>query len=356
MVQELLWLLVSVDGMKAFRAVLVSLLAAFSAELAAEGLELTGLQQVMDRPDASGPPTEVSIGIYLLDIDDIDDVDQVFSVDMLFNVRWHDSRLALPDNEKAGRNRKVYLQEIWTPRLLVVNDRGLTPQLPLVAEIDDLGNVSAKQRAHGKLAANLVFKDFPFDSQHLPIKIISFGYSPQEIRFTLDEDLRGDTKTFSAEGWDFLIIGSSFDAAPMPDNDAGWARMTYTIEAERDSRYFLLTVFLPVSLIVFMSWLVFWLPPDVIPSRVGISTASIFSLIAFILSVRMSLPHVSYVTHADFFLIGCTLVVILALALVVTGSRWVKNDRHTEALRLNAVARWLYIALYGLVAVVSLIF
>ena len=69
----------------------------------------------------------------------------------------------------------------------------------------------------------------------------------------------------------------------------------------------------------------------------------------------MSLPRVSYVTHADFFLIGCTLVVILALALVVAGSRWVKTDRLTEALRLNAATRWLYIALYGLVAVVSMI-
>jgi hypothetical protein len=141
----------------------------------------------------------------------------------------------------------------------------------------------------------------------------------------------------------------------MPDSDEGWARLTYSIEAQRNSRYYILTVFLPVSLIVIMSWLVFWLPPDVIPSRVGISTASIFSLIAFILSIRMSLPRVSYVTHADLFLLGCTLIVILALAIVVMGSRWVKSDRLTDALRLNAWARGVYVILYGLIAIIALV-
>jgi branched-subunit amino acid ABC-type transport system permease component len=113
-------------------------------------------------------------------------------------------------------------------------------------------------------------------------------------------------------------------------------------------------MFLPVALIVFLSWLVFWLPPDVIPARVGISTASIFSLIAFSLSIRLSLPRVSYVTHADLFLIGCTLLVILALGIVVAGSRWAKTDRMTDALRLNAVARWFYPGLFFLIAIITL--
>jgi hypothetical protein len=342
-------------GLTIYRAVLLVVLASFAVELAAEGFGLTGSKQVNDRPDASGPPTEVNIGIYLLDIYDIDDVNQAFSVDLLFYVRWHDPRLALPENERAGWNRRIPLEDIWTPRLLVVNDRGLTPQLPLVAEIDDLGNVYARQRAYGKLSANLLFEDFPFDAQHLPIRIVSHGYSPRDLRFSLDDEFRSDLGSFSAEGWSFRILGSRFDAVPMPDSDEGWARLTYSIEAQRNSRYYILTVFLPVSLIVIMSWLVFWLPPDVIPSRVGISTASIFSLIAFILSIRMSLPRVSYVTHADLFLLGCTLIVILALAIVVMGSRWVKSDRLTDALRLNAWARGVYVILYGLIAIIALV-
>jgi hypothetical protein len=103
-----------------------------------------------------------------------------------------------------------------------------------------------------------------------------------------------------------------------------------------------------------MSWFVFWLPPDVVPPRVSIATASIFSLIAFSLSVRLGLPRVSYVTHADLFLIGCTLLVILALGTVVIGSRWAKTNRIKDALRLNVVARWFYAGLYFLTVIVTL--
>jgi hypothetical protein len=341
--------------MRAIRAGLVLVTALFAAPLSAEGLESTAPKLVVERPDASGPPTEVSVGIYLLDIDEIDDVDQLFSVDVYFDITWRDQRLALTENERLGHIRRIPLEDIWTPRLLVANDRGLNPQLPWVAEVDDLGNVHLRQRAIGALSVDLSFEDFPFDSQHLPIKIVSHEYSPEEVKFSVNGNLSGDDGSFSAEGWQFRVIGPNFDGLSMPAKDAIWSRLIYSIEAERNSRYYVLTTFLPVSLIVFMSWLVFWLPPDVIPSRVGISTASIFSLIAFTLSIRMSLPRVSYVTHADLFLMGCTVLVFLALATVVIGSRWVKTDRQQSALRLNAVARWLYAGLFTLIAILTLV-
>jgi hypothetical protein len=328
--------------------------ALYGADLSAEGLESKAPKLVVDRPNASGPPTEITIGIYLLDIGEIDDVNQLFSVDMFVNVTWQDQRLALLENIRTGQYRRIPLDEIWTPRLLIVNDRSLNTQLPRVAEVDDLGNVNTQQRVSGDLSADLLFRDFPFDVQQLPIRIVSYGYSPRELHLSLNNQISGDDGSFSAEGWRFKIIEPKFDELRIPGKETVWARLSYLIEAERNSHYFMLTMFLPVTLIVFMSWLVFWLPPDVIPSRVGISTASIFSLIAFSLSIRLSLPRVSYVTHADLFLIGCTLLVILALGIVVAGSRWAKTDRMTDALRLNAVARWFYPGLFFLIAIITL--
>jgi hypothetical protein len=112
-------------------------------------------------------------------------------------------------------------------------------------------------------------------------------------------------------------------------------------------------MFLPMSLIVFMSWTAFWIQPNVVPPRIAISTASIFSLIAFGFSIRLSLPRVSYVTRADIFVIGCTLLVFLALGAAVIGSRWASADKLEQAIRLNAVIRWVYVALFVAVAAVS---
>ncbi len=132
-------------------------------------------------------------------------------------------------------------------------------------------------------------------------------------------------------------------------------RLTYYIEAQRNPQYYLLTMYLPMSLIVFMSWTVFWLQPDIVPARIGISTASIFSLLALGFSIRLSLPAVSYMTRADLFVIGCTLLVFVALGVAVIGSRWASSDRMEQALRLNAIARWVYVGLFGLVATIAMI-
>jgi uncharacterized membrane protein YidH (DUF202 family) len=108
-----------------------------------------------------------------------------------------------------------------------------------------------------------------------------------------------------------------------------------------------------MSLIVFMSWTAFWIQPNVVPPRIAISTASIFSLIAFGFSVRLSLPRVSYLTRADLFVIGCTLLVFMALGAAVIGSRWASADKMEQAVHLNATARWVYAALFLVVVVAT---
>jgi hypothetical protein len=336
------------------RMVLLMVVALISAGLCAEGFESKDTKSAVERPNRSGPPTEVRIGIYLLDLTRIDDVNQLFSVDLFVDVTWQDPRLAVPEKMRIGKIQRRPLEEIWTPRLLILNDRGLSAHLPRVAEIDDLGNVNTQQRVSGELSTNLLFKDFPFDTQLLPIRIVSYSYSAQDLHFSIDNQIGWVDGPLSAEGWRFRIIGPEIDEFYIPAKETVWAQLTYLIEAKRNSQYYMLTMFLPVSMIVLMSWFVFWLPPDVIPSRVGISTASIFSLIAFSLSIRMGLPRVSYLTHADTFLIACTLLVILALGMVVIGTRWVQTDRLKDALRLNAVTRWVYAGLFFLTATITL--
>lgn len=150
------------------------------------------------------------------------------------------------------------------------------------------------------------------------------------------------------------IVEPEYGEFSVPAIDVVRPRLTYYVEAQRNAQYYLLTMILPMSLIVFMSWTVFWLQPDIVPARIGISTASIFSLLALGFSIRLGLPAVSYMTRADLFVIGCTLLVFVALGVAVTGSRWASSDRMAKALRLNAVARWVYVGLFGLVVTIAL--
>ena len=318
--------------------------------LSAQGLDTTKAQLVAERPNVGGTSTEVTVGLFLIDIDEIDDVRQRFNVDMFINIAWQDPRLALPEEEQAGQIRTLPMNEIWTPRGLIVNDRGLSAQLPLVTEVDAQGNVVYRQRLSGELAVDLDLKDFPFDTQQLPIDIVSYQYSPDEVRFSPNARVAADVEAFSVEGWSFRLLDTNFGEFSVPAAGVVRPRLTFIVEAQRNAQYFLLTMFLPMSLIVFMSWTAFWIQPNVVPPRIAISTASIFSLIAFGFSIRLSLPRVSYVTRADLFVIGCTLLVFMALGAAVIGSRWASADKLDKAIRLNATVRWVYAAMFFIVA------
>jgi len=325
----------------------------FSASLGAQDIDLTMAQLIAQRPDASGTSTEVTVGVFLIDIDEIDDVSQRFTVDMFVNIAWRDPRLALPENAQSRQVRSLPLSSIWTPRGLIVNDRGLSPQLPLVADVDAMGNVVYRQRLSGELAADLNFKNFPFDTQRLPIDVVSYQYSPDEIRFSPAARIGANLESFSVEGWQIRLLETSFDEFAVPAAGIVRPRLTFAVEAQRNAQYYVLTMFLPVSLIVFMSWTAFWIQPNVVPPRIAISTASIFSLIALSFSIRLGLPRISYVTRADLFVIGCTLLVFIALGIAVVGSRWAGADKMDQAIRLNAITRWVYVVLFFVVAAVA---
>lgn len=324
------------------------------AALASEDVALAESVLRSERPSVNGEPTVIEIGVFLMDIDEIDDVNQRFGVDVFMAARWQDSRLALPEAERQGRKRILSFDEIWTPRVLVLNDRGLTPQLPHRVDVDDLGNVTYRNRLSGELAANLEFQDFPFDVQRLPIDIVSYAHTADELQFSHYSALLSRPDEFSIEGWRVRPLEPEVGVLVTPHNGAELPRLTYVIEAHRDSNYYVLTMLVPMALIIFMAWTVFWLQPDIVPSRIAISTASIFSLIALGVSIRLGLPKISYMTRADLFVLGCTLMVFIALGIAVIGSRWANSGRMERALRANAIARWVYLFLFVVVVVVAL--
>lgn len=308
-----------------------------------------------ERPSINGEPTVIDIGVFVIDIDEIDDVSQRFSVDIFLVARWQDPRLALPEPERKGQKRFMMIDDVWTPRVLFLNDRGLRAHLREGVEVDDLGNMKFQNRLSGELAANLEFREFPFDVQHLPIDIVSYEYTTDEMLISPESVILSREGHFSIEGWSLKLLEPKAGVMITPSDQASLPRLTYIIEAKRDSNYYILTMLVPMSLIIFMAWTVFWLQPNIVPPRIAISTASIFSLIALGVSIRLGLPKISYLTTADIFVLGCTLMVFIALGVAVIGSRWASSDRMEQALKANAIARWVYMLLFVLVAMVSFI-
>jgi hypothetical protein len=331
-----------------FLAILLTGVAALAQDVDVVESELVG-----ERPGSGGEATLVNVSLYVIDIDAVDDARQRFSIDIFVNIAWQDARLAVAGANRDGKVRSLPLDEVWNPRALIVNDRGVSPRLPKIVDVDDSGNVQYRQRFSGELAVDLELHEFPFDTQRLPIDVISYQYSPQEVRLESRLFASSGERDFSAEGWSFRLLEPEYGEFMIAEAGVARPRLTFVVEAQRNVRYYIFTMFLPVSLIIFMSWTAFWLQPELVPSRIGISTASIFSLIAFGFSIRLSLPHIAYMTRADLFVIGSMLLVFLALGAAVIGSRWASADNMPKALRVNAIMRWVYAGLFGAVVVTA---
>lgn len=142
--------------------------------------------------------------------------------------------------------------------------------------------------------------------------------------------------------------------AELPTDDAKLPGVKFIVQAEREAGHVLWTMMVPLVLIILMAWTVFWIDPKFLPSQVGVSTASMFSLIAYRTALRLTLPEVSYVTRADMFILGATLLVFGALAHAVGTGRLAKSGREELALRIDRWARWIYVGLLVVLLVVSM--
>jgi hypothetical protein len=303
-------------------------------------------QAMMKRPGDGGQPTRVELAIVVLEVFEISDAEETLEIDFLLEARWLDARLAW-DGSAASQTASVRygLDQAWHPGLSIVNEKQLSTRLPAILSVAPDGSVRQVQRYQGVLTADLALRNFPFDRQRLPVRIATAGHSPAEVELSIDRDELSVEKRQLA-GWRVEMGEPEVGVFELSSGERAMAQATFTIEAERESRYFVWTLLLPLTMIVFMAWMVFWIDPTLLPTQVGISTAAIFSMIAFRTALRVSLPHVSYLTKADVFILGCTLIVFLALAHAVASGRLARSGRESLARRMDRVGRWVYVLVF----------
>ena len=323
--------------------------AAVNAQSGPQEMDLTGA-----RPNAGGEPEEISLRLGLLDIAEINDREQVFTADIYLEISWRDPRLA-ETNDAMPALRTVAVDDIWNPRLTIVNNRGLDMLLPEVATVNRDGQVIVRQRLTGPLAVELDLREFPFDEQRLPIEVVSYQYSQAEIVFSADSMMNARLDQLSGEGWTYNAIEPRPFVYRLEDGGRGASGILFAVSAERESAYYSLILALPMTLILFLAWMVHWLPVDVVPARMGTASAAVFSLIAFGVSFRLTLPKIAYLTDADRFVLYSTLLVLASLAVTVIGIRQAGAEQKDAAERLAHRARVAFPLMYGLIIVLTIV-
>ena len=92
-----------------------------------------------------------------------------------------------------------------------------------------------------------------------------------------------------------------------------YSLLTISFHFKRRLGYYFIQVFFPGTLVVVMSWTVFWLDPRDMSDRVGLGITTVLTIMFLLGSVNTSQPRVSYLKAIDWYLLGSFLFVFLVL-------------------------------------------
>jgi hypothetical protein len=292
--------------------------------------------ELTTRPTPQAGPTDVVLRMYVNDINAINDADQSFLADVLFRADWHDPRLV--QNGTAACS--VGMQQVWTPVLQLLNRRKVERIRDPALSVAPNGQVTLTLRSYGEFSFRADLTDFPFDRQQLVFKVVS-TYSPAEVSLITQEEYIGLGEELSVANWTIAISGFNARTEYVPPVDKHLARLDLELTAVRLTGYYTWQQLLPLLLVVMMTWVVFWIPQEFVPPRVGLAATSMLTLIAYRFAMSSVLPPIAYLTRLDVFMIGASVLVFLALAAAVAVTYIGEQHNIELANRVNRAARWM---------------
>jgi hypothetical protein len=259
-------------------------------------------------PNRDGAKVPVQIALQIVNLSDIDEVGERFRVVVYLLASWNDPRLAFTP-KAAGESFHVYNPgEIWSPDFDFAN--GVVPHssFDVTLRVFPDGTVRYYERSSAELSGSFRLRDFPFDQQELDIFIhppVSQGGLVNFVGSASDASLSVEQRVYSSLAeWDIVGIRASAEQIRLLNQDTT-CQMRFAIEIKRKSNFYIWKVFLPLLLMVAVSWTVFWIDGSEFNSQVTIAVTTILTVIAFSFAISNNLPKVAYLTFIDVFLLCC---------------------------------------------------
>jgi hypothetical protein len=306
---------------------------------------------LIDRPASGNSPTQVSVGIWVVDISNIDSAQQHFTADIAVVMQWKDARLA-----HTGTGLAHYaLDQIWTPRVAIANETGsVSRKFPESVEVEPDGNVIYRQRYVGSFTQSLRLQSFPFDRQSFHFQVVAIRYRPNEVVFVPDgnwirdglQQAAGISPSITLPDWTV----EKWDAkARVYALTPGMQYSGYVLEftASRNVAYYIWKVILPLVLIVMMSWAVFWIDPSTSNSQISVAVTSMLTLIAYRFAVDSQLPRLPYMTRLDAFILMGTVLIFFSLIEVITTTILETKHRARLAKTIDRCCRLIFPAIFA---------
>ena len=298
---------------------------------------------------APDTPLQVSIGVQVEQIVSINQKEENFEVVGNLRMEWQDPALAFDPQTQQGSALKVFTREgftrfvdqegIFAPAFMMYNQQGrrFTQNAGVLVFSD--GQAVYGERFTVKLQApEFDFVRYPFDTQSFFIHVqatypLEFMQYVRLEGFSRLGDLLGEEEWIFTNNWTSVseVVGMIGKPA---------SRLSFGFEGRRHLNYYLLRIFLPLIIIILVSWLTFFLQD--FSKRIDIGGANLLIFVAFNFTVSNDLPRLGYLTFMDAIMVTTFVFSGLVVIVNVIFRRLEVSGKEALARRIDYFTLWIY--------------
>ena len=194
---------------------------------------------------------------------------------------------------------------------------------------------------NSSVGARFDLHQFPIDRHALEIRFGSFVYDSRSVVLVIRDGGVTISKDLELPEWRITGFAARVEESEAPRGRAALSRAIVTVDVEREWGFYLFKLWLPLSLIVALSWSVFWMFDESLVNRIRVAATAFLTVVAYQFAVAGNLPKVAYLTLMDRLMIMS--FILIALSALVSMMVSIERGKDAErALSWDRRARWLF--------------
>lgn len=276
--------------------------------------------------ESTGPVVVVT-NMFVRSIEDIDDKDMTFDVQLTFRQKWRDDRLKF--NDLGGQLKYVIVEDthkLWLPDPFFSNEISgsfhniMKPNV--LARIYPDGSVLYSIRVSLKLSCPMNLMNFPFDQQACGIVVASYAHTTEDIVYLWRQSDPVQVKR-SLHLSKFSLTKFMTDYCTSRTNTGEYSCLRLDFMFARERNGYMINVYIPCIMLVFVSWVVLWINNKNTAVRVFVPLVVLLVMAMFISKLNQEeFPRTSYTKAVDTWT-GICLTFVFLLLIYVTAADYV---------------------------------
>lgn len=301
-------------------------------------------------------PVEVTATFHLLDLLQIDDEAETFEFSGVISLKWKDERQAF-DPVQAGVAEKLYhgsfqfneISPSWYPQVILANASQIPEAQGVLFCVAPDGTCTLIQDLHAVARRELKLRRYPFDQQRLEAEFQILGFDrSQVVLIGTGKPVSADIESIRVPQWHLKSVSGGIReiSAPYQSGTGTSSSFVVSFDVRRQSFFIVRLVFLPLLIVVGLSWCVFWMDRASLADRMSVTFVGLLTAVAYQAMLGDIMPHISYITFINAFI---SLSFLLMSATAVVNLRVCIQDRRGEYEQGDLIdrrCRWIFPVAY----------